>query len=686
MASHANAAAVRRDVSRIVRAPIRTPVSQTAEEFRYLKNPKGYNGPWINSTTPYLVEPMDCLESRYFKEVIFCGPAQSGKTEIILNWLGQVIKRNAADMMIIQTSKTTARDFARRRIDRMLRHSKAYGAELTGNRKDDNTFDKYFKSGNILTIAWPSINELSGRPIPYLALTDYDRMPDDVDHEGSPFDLAKTRTKTFLSKAMTLAESSPGYELLDDRWKPDTPHEAPPTRGILALYNRGDKRRYYVPCWNCNNFYLFECSNLKWEKSNVISESAESAHLLCPKCNHKHYPKIKTEMLASAQWVKDLQTIDSNGIKHGNPPKTKNASFWLQGAAAKFQAWDEIVTSYLEKKIEFEKTGDEQPLKTTINTDQGLPYTSQAAKTKRSTKELMQRVEQIGQKVVPIEARFLLGGVDVQLGKFVAEVHAIGPHMERWVIDRFDIVLSNRKDSEGNRLPIDPAKFQEDWEQIRNVLLSKRYPLAANPEKAMQVLSTLCDSAGAEGVTENAYAFYRRMMKGGFRGRFLLGKGEPKKRMGRIDLAYPDTKTKSGGKKGKKSHKLDIPILFVNTNVVKDSVVLDLDRPIPGPCYVHFPSWLKESYFDELTAETRTDKGWKNPAHRKNESFDLHVMIKALLFFLNVDKIDWEGDLPAWAMPADQNPFIVSAVEEKNKVESIKKARKRRTISKGVSL
>lgn len=67
-----------------------------------------------------------------------------------------------------------------------------------------------------------------------MALTDYDRFPEDVDGEGDAFSLASKRTTTFMSLGMTLVESSPGREITDTRWKPSLPHEAPPTTGILS--------------------------------------------------------------------------------------------------------------------------------------------------------------------------------------------------------------------------------------------------------------------------------------------------------------------------------------------------------------------------------------------------------------------------------------------------------------------
>jgi phage terminase large subunit GpA-like protein len=76
-----------------------------------------------------------------------------------------------------------------------------------------------------------------------VALTDYDRFPEDIDGEGMLFTGIETY-HTFMSSGMTLVESSPGRDIRDTKWRATTPHEAPPTTGILSLYNRGDRRRF----------------------------------------------------------------------------------------------------------------------------------------------------------------------------------------------------------------------------------------------------------------------------------------------------------------------------------------------------------------------------------------------------------------------------------------------------------
>lgn len=57
----------------------------------------------------------------------------------------------------------------------------------------------------MLKIGWPSINVLSSSDYKYVALTDYDRWPEDIDGEGDGFSLASKRTTTFMSAGMTLS-------------------------------------------------------------------------------------------------------------------------------------------------------------------------------------------------------------------------------------------------------------------------------------------------------------------------------------------------------------------------------------------------------------------------------------------------------------------------------------------------
>lgn len=81
---------------------------------------------------------------------------------------------------------------------------------MSPRRNDNNVHDKTFKDGSFLKIGWPSVNIMSSSDYRFVALTDYDRFPENIDGEGDGFSTASKRTTTFMSAGMTLVESSPG--------------------------------------------------------------------------------------------------------------------------------------------------------------------------------------------------------------------------------------------------------------------------------------------------------------------------------------------------------------------------------------------------------------------------------------------------------------------------------------------
>jgi phage terminase large subunit GpA-like protein len=255
--------------------PRRMTVSEWAAAERYINQPGAYVGPWKNETVPYMVEPMDTITDPAFQGEIFVGPAQCAKTDgLLINVIGYSATTDPMDMLVVNPTHAAARDFSIRRVDRLHRHSKAVGQAVLKDRDADNRTDKQYSNGMMLSLAHPSISELAGRPIGRVFLTDYDRMPDDIDGEGSPYDLASKRTTTFGSFAMCLAESSPSREVSDPKYVCQG-HEAPPCGGILALYNRGDRRRWHWPCPSCGSYFEGMWEHLQWDDKGSNMESAD---------------------------------------------------------------------------------------------------------------------------------------------------------------------------------------------------------------------------------------------------------------------------------------------------------------------------------------------------------------------------------------------------------------------------
>lgn len=655
------------DLTAILKPAEELTVSQAAERYRYLNNAGAYVGPWENHRVCPLVEPMDTFTSREHSGLIFVGPAQSSKTDsLIINTLAYSVMCEPMDMMLVCPTMTDGRDFSIRRVDRLHMHSEKVGAMLLPAADADNKFDKQYRNGMLFTIGWPTVSQLAGKPIPRVIFTDRDRMDDNIEGDGEPFDLGSKRTTTYGSYAMTVAESSPSRPITNYKWIPRTLHEAPPCEGILKLYNRGDRRRWHWPCPDCNQYFEGDFEHLEWDTEHPGSnmDKADTVRMRCPHCGYKIQPDERDGMQQWGIWLKDGQSIDNLGRVFGPKPKTMIASFWLKGVAASFITWRKLLNIYLDANDEYERTGSEEALKKFYNNDLGVPYYPKSALDDlRSPEILKARSEKnLGERVVPHGVRFLVALIDVQKNMWVIQVFGIlpGQRFDTVLVDRFDVRKSQRADADGDALWVKPNAYLEDWDELIPHVIEKEYPLGDDSGRKMGIRFVGCDSGGKIGVTTMAYNFYRRLKELNKHRRFILLKGDGAPNIPRTRITYPD----SSRKDSKAGARGDIPVLMLNSNVLKDDLNGRLDCLEPGKGMYRTPDWLSDSFYSELCAEIRTPKGWANASGERNEAWDLSYYCIGLCVseLLGVERLDWDSP-PGWAAEWDNND-LVSAADE----------------------
>ncbi|SNY70919.1 phage terminase large subunit family protein [Pantoea sp. GL120224-02] len=649
--TYASAAEIRQDVSELFKAPHRMPVADAVK--RYMRVPLGGGSslPWDATLTPYIVEPMNCLTSRNYDAVVFVGPARTGKTlGLIDGWITYSVVCDPADFLLIQMTEEKAREHSKKRLERTFRCSPELYRRLSPRASDNNVHDRTFRAGNYLKIGWPSVNIMSSSDYRYVALTDYDRWPDDIDGEGDGFSLASKRTTTFMSAGMTLVESSPGRDICDTKWKASTPHEAPPATGILSLYNRGDRRRWYWPCPHCGEYFQPEIASITGYRGYTDPVlGSEAARLQCPACSELIEPDMKRVLNSRGVWLRDGQSMDREGQLSGKARQSRIASFWMEGPAAAYQTWTQLIYKYLTAEQEYQATGSEETLKAVFNTDFGRPYFPRSALEQRKGEHLESRAEDIPERTVADGVRFLVATVDVQGGRhrrFVVQITGYGSMGERWVVDRYNIRHSLRSDDLGESRPLDPGSYPEDWELLLSDVLYKTWALASDPSKRMSLMAMAVDSGGEDGVTDNAYRFWRKCRREGEGKRVYLFKGDSHKREKLITRTWPDNTGRSA-RRAKAAG--DVPLYLLQTDALKDRVNNALWREAPGPNYIHFPAWIGSWFYDELTYEERSPEGrWRKPGRGANEGFDLLVYADALVILHGYEKVKWP-DAPSWA-------------------------------------
>ena len=691
MLNQETAKAARTDSGYILRAPRRMRVADAVAQYMRVPMGAGNSVPWDPLVAPYVIEPMNCLASREYDAVIFVGPARTGKTiGLIDGWVIYNVICDPADMLIIQMTEEKAREHSKKRLARTFRVSPEVVSRLSPNKNDNNVYDRTFLAGNYLKIGWPSVNIMSSSDYKCVALTDYDRFPEDIDGEGDAFSLASKRTTTFMSSGMTLVESSPGRDVKDVKWRRTSPHEAPPTTGILSLYNRGDRRRWYWPCPHCGEYFQ-PCGDVVAGFRDIADPvlASEAAYIQCPSCSGRILPEQKRELNGRGVWLRDGESINADGSRYGDPRRSRIASFWMEGPAAAYQTLSQLVYKLLTAEQEYETTGSEETLKTVINTDWGLPYLPRASMEQRKSELLEQRAEPVPSRSVPDGVNFLVATVDVQAGRhrrFVVQVTGYGSRGERRVIYRYNITQSLRGDSDGESQRIDPASYPEDWDVLLTDVFHKSWPLASDPSQQMRLMAMAVDSGGEDGVTDNAYKFWRRCRRDGLGKRIYLFKGDSIRRAKLITRTFPD----NTGRTGRRAQAAgDVPLWLLQTDALKDRVNNALWRDSPGPGYVHFPDWLGSWFYDELTYEERSSDGkWSKPGRGANEAFDLMVYAEALVILHGYEKIRWP-DAPEWASRETWLECVPDSTEPSPSPEPVptpvKKQKRKKTVTDDVN-
>lgn len=367
--------------------PSRISVTDAAE--RYLRVQK--QGMWQafdREAAPYLVEPSDMTQSRRFRGVGFMGPSQSGKTMMLQTAALHQVTSNQRPVLVVHMSKSDRDKWVEEKLDPIIYNSPEI-LERLGKGRDDSTFSRKRFKGMRLTLGYPTPQMLSGGTYAMVLLTDLDHHPLVLgardNPEGTPIRMAMQRIKSFMSQGCVLAESSPAYPVEDPDWQPraEEPHAfAPVEGGIAKYYNEGTRGRWYWECRDCGGEFEPRIDRLHYDASLSPWEAGEAAQMACPHCGSLVAFRHRAEMNRAALkgrggWRHEgrdgaLVDIESDQLR-----RTDVASYALNGAAATFSRWSEIVAHLEEARREFERSDDDTDLATVHYTEIGVPYRAQ---------------------------------------------------------------------------------------------------------------------------------------------------------------------------------------------------------------------------------------------------------------------------------------------------------------------
>lgn len=636
--------------------PLRQSVSDYALANRFLSNQGGgYVGRWTHDMAPYLVEPMDVLNSLDYSTVAVVGPGQSGKTEIAQNWLLKSVATDPGDMLWYMQTDPGLEAFVKGRINPMIDAHQVMSERLGTRPVDDSLHFKQFQGMRVEFLSAAHSN-LINKSAPRIVADEVDAYPASL---GDVKALLDVRRQTFGRQSTLLALSHPDMArgLVPERdW----------SAGIMAIYGDSDRRLWYWPCPHCGAWSspvptAPRFMALQYPEDGTLDEIEQQARLVCPVNGCLIEDHHRREMNRSGRWIGEGQEIAQDGTITGELVKRKTAGFWIVGAMSPFVMGGigGLARARVKAQRELEVSGEDLTLRQVLVKQWGIPYTPPRSVGSIDANDLADRAEpDLKLQVVPQGVRFLTATVDCQIAHFEWLVRGWGVKGESWIID-------------GGRIPGDPATSPEDWDEMRAQVMDRSYPLADGSGRRMSIKAMGYDSGGAPGVTQQAYAAWTRWRRqklvrifGKVAGRdawsIIPMKGANTQNAPRLAVVYPDTTRKANVRAGGGT----VPQAQFNPNLFKDDLAGQLQRGEPGDWYVHFPWALRAKepphpWFEQVVSEHRLPNGrWeKVQSSARNEKLDLMVMSHAIAHLHGLSRINWDRP-PPWAADWDRNSLV----------------------------
>lgn len=562
-------------------------VSQWADANRILPESSAAAGArWRTDAVPYLRGIMDAPLEPGVRKIAIRKAAQVGGSEAVNNIIGYFMEYDPCPMLLIHATEGDAEEYSKQRLAGMIRSSPALSAAVDDS---ESTLTLKMFAGGYLALGGANSPNMFARRAARLATgDDVDRWPPVVGEEGDPADLLQKRVTTF-DTGLVMYVSTP--VLKGGR--------------IDTLYNRSDRRHYFVQCPMCGRWDYTTWQHPEHFSVRFDQRDPWTARFECPSeeyggCGARLSESDRRRMVAAGDW-RQTAVAQEPGLVGFHLP----AMVTTLGDAS-LSTW---VTQFLAAR----ENGKES-LRVFINTTLAEGWEDRGARMEPSV--LYQRREDYGEDVeIPAAAAALTAGVDVQEDRFELLVTAWGLAGERWVVD-------------WRSIPGNPKRAETRAALLE--ALGRKYPHALGVQ--LPIHATCIDTGYA---TQEMYDFVLA-----YQGRRIFAtKGVGGK------SAEPIVSKPTEKRYGKNPR--PVRLYWINTDDAKADVMSSLALVAPGPGYIHFPSRLEsitEEFFAQLCAEhkeTRYNKAgvathvvWVQDRDR-NEALDCAVLNLAAHRLLN---------------------------------------------------
>jgi len=279
----------------LIRPPALTTPDAWARANRVYGPEAGLPGPRNPYLSPSMVQLGRAAVSGLYRRVVGVTGAQTGKTDTVLDVIGQRLDQRPTPILYVGPSAEFNRDQFEPRLRRMIIECEGLSGKLVRGRREKKTLKKVAGVRMRLASAVSSTS-LKSDPAGFAIVDEYDEMLKNIRSQGDPLGLVEARGDTYADFC-TIITSTPGQGVVeteeieagaDEDGNPIIPEffaigdpveiESP----IWRLFQEGTRHHWAWHCPHCGVPFIPMRKHLHWAPGSTPVQAAKTAYLLCP--------------------------------------------------------------------------------------------------------------------------------------------------------------------------------------------------------------------------------------------------------------------------------------------------------------------------------------------------------------------------------------------------------------------
>lgn len=562
--------------------------------------------------TPYMIPFERAAAEGTHKRVVMAMFAQGGKSEALLDIIGQRLDQFPTPILYVGPNKQFITEQWEPRVMALLDEAPTLRSKLARGKRMSKT--RKLISGVPLRLAHAgSSTALKSDPMG-LALTDEaDELMASVKGQGDPIGLIDARGETyadFVHAIVSTPSRGPKETVVDETtglefWAEQDANNI--ESKIWALWQNGTRYHWTWKCPACSERFIPRFSCLDIPKNATPSEARTKTRLICP----RHGCVIDS----------DAQTLNETGlyvgpgqdivddVVVGDPPDSTTVSFWVSGLCSPFTSFGERAEAYVTAL----RSGDQQAVQVVVNAGFGELWAPIGGDVPE-WEEVRKRSLPYARGELPDGVLFLTCGVDVQGNRLVYVVRGWGERQESWLISEGEVWGDTSLD--------DP------WIELAEDVLGAEYG-------GLPIIRTFVDAGFRPGkkvmVPEHkVYEFARRHARTVWATKGYDHRPSPLS-VNTIDVTPKGSRAKVG-----------LELVRLSSDFMKGWVHERIRWPVDMPGAWHLHGEVTEEYCRQIVSEARVRKpsgGFTWIArYRDNHFLDAEALCFAAAYMVGVQK------------------------------------------------